>query len=63
MSPEDLSAMSSSLYGSAASCSEASAGDSNTKRSNFWPDLMIFFMRFSMRLRSSGVNGSATSKS
>jgi hypothetical protein len=58
----DFRPMSSSLYGSSASSSRA-ASSLISRRSKRWPSLTIFFMRDSMACRSSGLNGSATSKS
>lgn len=57
-----LSPISSSLYGSPASSARASSSVV-TRREKRWPRFWISCIFFSTRLRSSGVKGSATSKS
>ena len=57
-----LSPISSSLYGSSASSARASSSET-ARREKVWPSLMIRCMTFSSFFRSSGVNGSSTSKS
>ena len=57
-----FSPISSSLYGSSASSARASPG-LTTRRENRWPCFTICRIRCSMALRSSGPNGSGTSKS
>ena len=61
--PAPLRSISSSLYGSSASSLRASSTESYRRRENRCPDLMIFFIADSSLPRSSGVKGSATSKS
>ncbi|CAM5299839.1 hypothetical protein SRIMM317S_02550 [Streptomyces rimosus subsp. rimosus] len=59
---EPLRPISSSLYGSPASSARASSSLTG-RRANFCPRFWISCIFFSMRLRSSGVNGVSTSKS
>ena len=54
--------ISSSLYGSPASSSRA-CSSLTSRREKRWPCFTIWRIRCSMALRSSGLNGSATSKS
>ena len=60
--PAPLSPISSILYGSSLSSLIASPS-ATTRRENFWPSLMILRIRVSIFSRSSGLNGTSTSKS